>query len=96
MKRLLEQCEQKFFRGQRVKITDNMPVYMSHFESDCEAVVDHSYRDDHGGDSVDSFSLVLDLPNGPSQSAWYEADQLTLVDSDRDKGEAFLQAYNSL
>ena len=85
---------QKFWRGERVKVADEMPVWMSHFEAGCEAIVDHSYRDMYGpGGSELEYSLLLLMPY-PRRVAWYPANLLTLVDADRDAGEAILQAYN--
>jgi len=40
---------QKFQRGQRVKIANKLPSYMSHFESNCEAIVKYTYKEKYGG-----------------------------------------------
>jgi hypothetical protein len=86
---------QKFWRGERVKVADEMPVWMSHFEAGCEAIVDYSYRDMYGpGGSEREYSLLLLLPE-PRRVAWYPDELLTLVDADRDAGEELLQAYGA-
>lgn len=94
--------KQKFIRGQRVKITNEMPSYMRHFTCGCEAIVEGSYsdlchssyqhKDDY--DRQISYGLLL-LTDKPHTCAWYDEDQLTLICSDRDKGEALLQKYKS-
>lgn len=83
---------QKFFRGHRVKIADKLPEEMSHFEAGCEAIIRSSYSDEYGGDNVEDYGLLL-LTENPHHVWWYEEDQLTLVDSDRDAGEELLQQY---
>ena len=86
---------QKFFRGHRVKIADEMPRYMSHFECGIEAIIDHSYDDIYSGtsDSV-KYAVLLLMPDGSKRSvAWYDQDLLTLVSDGRDAGEAILQSY---
>lgn len=84
--------KQKYLRGHRVFITKDLPKFMSHFERGCEAIVDHSYSDQYGGDDVESFALLL-LEPYLYRVAWYKEDQLTLVNSDRDAGERLLQKY---
>jgi hypothetical protein len=46
---MMPKYSQKFQRGQRVKITDKMPSYMAHFESNCEAIVKYTYKEKYGG-----------------------------------------------
>jgi len=88
--------KQKFLRGQRVHITKDMPEWMHHFTCDCDAIVQASYRDQFGGNDHRSYSLLLLNKRGKpvEDCSWYEEDQLTLVDGDRDKGEALIQSYN--
>lgn len=85
--------KQKFFRGHRVKIADKLPESMDHFEAGCEAIVDHSGSErDRGGGNIEIYGLLL-LTKHPHYVAWYEEDQLTLIDSDRDVGEEILQRF---
>ena len=86
--------KQRFFRGHRVKIADKLRNSMSHFESGCEAIVNHSYSDRYGGDDNGSYGLLL-LTKNPHYVAWYDEGQLTLIDSDRDAGERILQRYKN-
>lgn len=84
---------QKFLRGHRVRIQSEAPPYMAHFKGfGHEAIVDHSYRDAHGGSGPVEYALLI-LPE-LRWSAWYPECFLTLVNSDRDAGEATLQKYN--
>ena len=84
---------QKFFRGHRIKIDDEMPTSMKHFTSGAEAIVEYSYSDVHSNEEHSSYSLLILEPTGSHSSAWYWEDQLTLVDNDRDKGEKILQEH---
>jgi hypothetical protein len=95
--------QQKFLRGQRVHITKDMPFYMSRFGCDCDAIVQGSYRDQYGSDvrgedNQKLYSLLLLNKRGKpvDDCSWYEEYQLTLVDGDRDKGEALIQSYNEM
>ena len=87
---------QKFFRGQRVKIVDKMPLHMHHFPSGVEAIVEYSYSDVYGKEGrkerEDVYSLFL-LGDYMSSVAWYNEYQLTLINSDRDKDEQILQEF---
>lgn len=84
--------EQKFFRGHRVHIAEDLGPHMGHFTGDVDAIVMGSYSDQFGGDNNDSYSLLL-LTECPHAVSWYDEDQLTLVNSDRDEGKRILQAY---
>ena len=76
---------QKFFLGDRVCIAKDLGASMSHFESDCEAIVMYSYAEQYDDNSsrknLDQFGLYI-LPNR-GESSWYYADQLTLLEPDR-------------
>ena len=88
---------QKFFRGHRVKIADELPWSMSHFPgAGKEAIVDHSASDRHlgaRGRRLEEYGLLVKTDTGWTYSAWYDEEHLTLVDSDRDAGEQILQDY---
>jgi hypothetical protein len=68
---------QKFPCGSRVRITDDLGRFMSHFESGCDATVRYTYAHAYGGDNVESYCLDVD---GYGEVAWYEEQQLTLID----------------
>lgn len=89
---------QKFLRGQLVYVTDEMPPYMRHFKSDMLAIIDHSYSDAHSSGSVDECYSILYFSEDYkilTTSAWYETEQLTLIDGDRDFGEMLIQQSKS-
>lgn len=68
---------QKFRRGDLVHIAKITSEWMAHFDSDLDAIVMGSYKDQFGGDNVQSYTLLL-LPRGSSCS-WYEEHQLTKI-----------------
>lgn len=79
---------QKFPRGSRVKVCDEMPPWMTHFPSGFEAIVEYSYAQKYGGDDVTDYSLIqLSNENQPINGiAWYKSDQLTLLDDNIENG----------
>jgi len=85
-------CKQKFFRGQTVKIIRALPADMNHFEPGVRAIIEYSYSDRYGGNDTGSYSLLL-LEPYPHSVAWYEENQLILINSDRGIGEKILQNY---
>jgi hypothetical protein len=88
--------KQKFFRGQRVRIADQFPVEMHHFEGrKCDAIIDHSYSDVYGCGNYSDYGLII-LPKrgNPYYSAWYPERLLTLVSDDRVAGEKIIQQHN--
>lgn len=87
--------KQKFFRGQRVRIADDLGVAMSHFPSGRDAIVVGSYSDLYHGSMSHrdhEYSLMLQEDDGTiNTSSWYHEAQLAFVDKDREKGEKLLQ-----
>jgi hypothetical protein len=73
---------QKFFKGDLVQVGE-MPVYMSHFTGNCQAIVIGSYTEQcsKSKDSDKQYTLHL-LSNG-RESSWYEEGQLTFIEPDR-------------
>jgi len=67
---------QKYAVGERVKIADEMPSWMSHFRAGEEVDVLYSYGQSCGGDSADSYGVEFD---DGSSCAWYDESQLTPV-----------------
>jgi len=63
---------QKFHKGDLVRIAKDLGSMMSHFESDCDAIVKHG--------SGKNYCLYL---KGMGEHSWYEEWQLTLIESDR-------------
>ena len=69
---------QKFPRGSRVRIVDDLGGHMSHFPSGCDATVMYTYAHAYGGNDVTRYCLSLD---GIGEVSWYEEWQLTALDS---------------
>lgn len=74
----LSHPKQKFVRGDRVRIADDLGPMMSHFTSGKDATVLHSYNDNHGCNNYKDYALKID---GKGYSAWYHEDQLTLINN---------------
>ena len=88
--------KQKFPRRSRVKVTDTMPDHMKHFTCGFEGIVEYTYGQKFCDDCHDEYSLIV-LENGKpiNTEAWYEEDQLTLVDGDTTKGLKIIEDYDS-
>jgi hypothetical protein len=91
---------QNFFRGHRVKVTEELPKNMNHFQSGCEAIIIGSYSDIYDSDAVHDHIYTLLLLIGNEDlwytSAWYPEKCLTLMDNDRDTGENMIQEHKIL
>jgi hypothetical protein len=76
---------QKFFKGDLVQV-GKMPNYMSHFPSECQAIVIATYTERYGKSTHrddKQYSLYI-LKNGEKgESSWYEENQLTFIEPDR-------------
>ena len=86
---------QKFPRGSRVKVGDDLPLYMFHFEKGFEGIVQYSYAQKYHGDNIDSYSLIVLNDNGkPVNSiSWYTENQLTLISDDVGEGKRIIEEY---
>jgi len=76
--------KQKFFKGDLVQIADDLGFSMKHFKKNCKAIVLGTYAElcrSHDDNCVDSYSLYI-LPDKGS-SAWYNTDQITLIEPNR-------------
>lgn len=72
---------QKFEAGDVVRIADEFPPFMSHFDGrGCEAVVVGSYADQYGGSHEDDedTSYTLNI-RGHGRISWYQESMLTLI-----------------
>jgi len=87
--------KQKFFRGQRVFISNKLPTSMSHFGGRGEeAIVMYSYSDVYGHHDFNDLSLLILPKNRKSYvSSWYPDHLLTLLSDNRRAGERLLQKY---
>jgi hypothetical protein len=72
--------DQKFTKGDLVRVAKDLGSSMCHFRSDCEAVVIGSYDDQYGGGDTDSYTLHL---KGEGRCSWYHEHQLVLIERGR-------------
>lgn len=81
--------KQKFHHGDLVQVAKDLGPYMSHFQSDCRAIVQYSYNDRYDGKNVSkeyenesdiSYSLWLE---GMGSCCWYRQNQLTLIETNQ-------------
>ena len=85
---------QKFPRGCKVRVGDDLGEFMSHFPSGFDAIVEFSYAQKFRGNNVDSYSLIVLEDGVPVNSiAWYYENQLTLIDSDTEAGKAIIDKW---
>jgi hypothetical protein len=90
---------QKFKRGFRVKVADEMPEGMKHFTKDFEGIVEYTYAQKYEcPDEIDDYSLIqLDEEGNPVNSiAWYLENQLTLVSDDVEAGLKIIEVWREL
>ena len=71
---------QKFHHGDWVHVAKDLGKAMSHFASDCEAIVIGSYADKYGGSDRDSFTLHI---KGEGECSWYYGSQLEIIEKGR-------------
>lgn len=73
-----------------VRIAKDLGSSMSHFEANQDAIVIGSYRDQYGGDDVDSYTVMLCKSGG--ETSWYHEHQLTLIRHVGDEGIAAVKS----
>jgi len=74
---------QKFHKGDWVRVIKDLGSSMSHFESDCEAVIIGSYADQypqHDRTNTHDYTIFI---KGGGQVSWYGENQLILIDAGR-------------
>jgi len=71
---------QKYNKGDHVQVTKDLGQSMSHFQSDCEAIVMYTYSEKYGGDDIDSYCIHI---KGRGQVSWYHEHQLELIEAGR-------------
>lgn len=69
--------EQKFKRGNLVHIADQLPAYMSHFESGVDVIISASYAEQYGGEDTQNYTVIF--PETGNQISWYPEQSMTLV-----------------
>ncbi len=75
---------QKFKRGDKVRVADDLGGPMSHFRSGYDAIVKGSYHDQFGHGDHDEYTLMA-CDTG-SESSWYEEHQLTFLEHVGEEG----------
>jgi hypothetical protein len=80
--------KQKFKAFSFVRVCDEMPQHMVHFDKGFDAVVRGTYSQIYGGKDIDSYSLFK-IRNGKiiATISWYDEDQLTQIDNAGDPQE---------
>jgi len=93
-----DQPGQKFPRGSRVHVDDEMPTHMFHFPKGFEAIINWTYAQKYWGTDVDSYSLImLDDDGSPTNAiAWYHECQLTLLSDDLENGKEIIRRYDEI
>jgi hypothetical protein len=88
--------KQKFRKLTFIKVDDEMPPTMWHFDKGFIGIVDATYSQLYGGDNVDSYALYK-IKDGKivNRISWYHERQLTaLKEQDRELAEEMIEAYN--
>lgn len=70
----------RFYSGDYVRVAKDLGRSMSHFQSDCDAVVIGSYGDRFGGEDHNSYTIHI---RGRGQVSWYYGEQLELLERAR-------------
>lgn len=75
---------QKFFLGDLVRVADDLGPSMNHFPKGQDAIVLYSYSENYGRTSArDDNIFCLYVLKDRSETSWYHAKQLTLIEEDR-------------
>lgn len=70
---------QKFNKGDKVKVDEDLGTSMSHFQSGMEAIIIGSYADKFGGNDTSSYTIYI---KGQGEVSWYYENQLQLIEKD--------------
>jgi hypothetical protein len=73
---------QKYHKGDLVHVVKDLGACMSHFTSDCDAIVMYTYKEQYGGDSQQEKSYCIHI-KGKGETSWYEEHQLELIERNR-------------
>lgn len=68
--------KQKFLKGGRVHIAEDLGPQMRHFAAGVDATVEYAYAQAYGGNDFHSYSLNVD---GIGSVSWYQESQLTEI-----------------
>lgn len=88
--------KQKFRKFTFVKVSDDMPKNISHFDAGFIGIVNGTYSQIYGGKDVSSYSLYKVMSGKIVNCiSWYKESQLAeLPDQDREKAEQMIEDYN--
>jgi hypothetical protein len=89
-------AKQKFKRFSIVKVDDEMPEEMSHFEKGFLGIVEGTYNQLYGGGDIQQYSLYqLDRKGKKviNTISWYDEEQLTLVETPSIKTVKLVDKY---
>lgn len=67
---------QKFHAGDHVRVAKDLGGCMSHFPSNCDAIVVCSYADRYGGEDTNNYSIYI---KGLGEISWYYEHQMELI-----------------
>ena len=89
--------KQKFRKLTFVRVCDEMPRTMSHFDSGFIGIVEGTYSQMFGGPNVDSYSLFKVEDNKVVNCiAWYHESQLTAIEEqDTLSAETMIEEYQT-
>jgi hypothetical protein len=88
--------KQKFRKLTFVKVDDEMPKDMKHFEGGFIGIVAGTHSQEYGGSNTWDYS-VYQIENGKivDEISWYNESQLTKQpNQDRKKAEEMIEEYN--
>ena len=89
--------KQKFRKLSRVRVCDEMPDHMSHFDSGFEAIVEGTYSQLYGGGNIRDYSLYKIDSEGKicNNISWYVESQLTETPNQCSReAEDMIESYN--
>lgn len=73
--------QQRFNRGDLVRIAANLPSSMSHFKAGEDVLVLYSYADQYGGSNHRIYTVLF---RDYGRVSWYPFEALTLIEAGRD------------
>ena len=88
--------KQKFRKLTFVKVDEEMPETMSHFDKGFVGIVEGTYSQIFGGRNIGSYALYkVEGDKIVNRISWYYEHQLTeLKEQDRCKAEDMIEVYN--
>jgi hypothetical protein len=88
--------KQKFKKLTFVKVADEMPPYMSHFDKGFIGIVDGTYSQIYTGNDIYSYALFkIENEKIVNRISWYNEELLTeLPEQDRERAEEMIEAYH--